>query len=273
MTRIAGVIGWPVAHSRSPALHGFWLREHGIDGAYLALPVRPGQVAAALRGMAALGMRGCNVTVPHKEAAAAAVDRLSETAKALGAVNLVTPAEDGSLHGDNTDGAGWLASLDQEAPGWRLVPGPAVVLGAGGAARAIVAALRGAGRPVRLLNRTGARAQALAGAGVEVLDWAARDAALDGAALLVNTTTQGMQGQPKLEIALHALPHAATVSDIVYVPMETELLAAARARGNPVVSGLGMLLHQAVPAFAAFYGPHPEVTPALREAVAATLRA
>jgi shikimate dehydrogenase len=268
---VAGVVGWPVAHSRSPVLHGFWLREHGIAGAYVPLAVRPGDLAAALRGLAALGMRGCNVTVPHKEAAAGLVDALDPAAAALGSVNLVTVWEDGSLHGASTDGAGFLASLDQDAPGWRDVPGPAVVLGAGGAARAIVAALRGAGRAVRLLNRTRARAEALAGAGAAVLDWAERDAALAGAALLVNTTTQGMADQPKLALDLAALPRRATVCDIVYVPLETPLLAAARARGNPVVPGLGMLLHQARPAFAAFYGVLPEVTPALRAAVEATL--
>lgn len=270
---VAGVVGWPVAHSRSPLLHGHWLRAYGVAGAYVPMPVRPERLPAALAGLAALGMRGCNVTVPHKEAAAALMHRLDPAATRLGAVNLVSVAEDGTLHGANTDGAGFLASIAELHPDWRAGCGPAVVLGAGGAARAVVAALLDAGAPeVRLLNRTRARADTLAETlGGTVLDWDFRAQALAGAALLVNTTTQGMAGQPPLDLELHELPASALVCDIVYVPLETPLLAAARGRGNPVVPGLGMLLHQARPAFHAWFGVWPEVTPALRAAIEATV--
>lgn len=274
--RLAGVIGWPVAHSRSPLLHGHWLREHGIDGAYVKLAVAPGRLEAALRGLPALGFAGCNVTLPHKREAARLVDRIDPAAARLGAVNLVTVAADGTLLGRNTDGAGFLAALADADPAWSAAAGPAVVLGAGGAARAIVAALLDAGAPaVRLLNRTRARAEDLAGAlggAIEVRDWERRAAALDGAALLVNTTTQGMAGQPPLDLDLAALSRAALVCDIVYTPLETPLLEAARARGNRVAPGLGMLLHQARPAFAAWFGVLPAITPELRAIVEASFQ-
>ena len=272
--RAAGVIGWPVAHSRSPLLHGFWLRQHGIAGAYLPFPVQPGRVETALRGLAALGFAGCNVTVPHKEAALAAVDRAGDLARRIGAANLVVVQPDGSLEGRNTDAYGFVENLRQMQPGWQAARGPAVVLGAGGSARAVVAALADEGAPdIRLLNRTRDRAeqlQALGGA-VRTLDWERRAAALEGAALLVNTTSLGLRGQPSLDLDLAALPADAVVADLVYVPLETPLLAAARARGNKVADGLGMLLHQAVPSFAAWFGVTPEVTAELRAAVAATL--
>ncbi len=270
---LAGILGWPVAHSRSPLLHGFWLREHRIEGAYVPLVVRPGELEAALRGLAALGFRGCNVTVPHKEEAARLVDRLDPLARRLGSANLVTVAADGTLEATSTDGTGFLGAMAESCPDWRADAGAAVVLGAGGAARTVVAALLDAGAPeVRVANRTRARAEKLvAELGGTPVDWDARAAALEGAALLVNTTTQGMVGQPPLELDLAALPRTAVVCDIVYVPRETKLLAAAAARGNRVVPGIGMLLHQARPAFAAFYGVLPEVTPELRAAVEATL--
>jgi shikimate dehydrogenase len=268
---LAGVIGWPVEHSRSPVLHGHWLRAHGIDGAFVKLAVRPGALEAALRGLAALGFRGASVTVPHKEAAARLVDRLTPEAARLGAVNLVTVAEDGSLDGDNTDGFGFLASLRDADPEWRVDSGPAVVLGAGGAARAVVAALEGA-LEIRLVNRTRERAETLASVlGGTVVDWERRAEALTGTALLVNTTTQGMADQPPLDIDLTALPRGALVCDIVYIPRETPLLAAARARGNRVVPGLGMLMHQGRPAFRAWFGTMPEVTPELRATMEATI--
>ena len=268
---LAGVIGWPAEHSRSPALHGHWLRAHGIDGAFVKLAVRPGRLEAALRGLPALGFRGASVTAPHKEEAARLVDRLDAQAARLGAVNLVTVADDGSLDGANTDGFGFLAALRDADPAWRAGAGPAVVLGAGGAARAIVAALADA-PALRLLNRTRGRADALAaGLGGTVIDWDRRAAALDGAALLVNATTQGMAGQPALDLDLSALPRAALVCDIVYVPRETTLLAAARARGNRVVPGLGMLMHQGRPAFQSWFGVLPDVTADLRAAMEATI--
>ena len=273
--RAAGVMGWPVAHSRSPLLHRYWLDRYGIDGAYLPLPVRPGQVEPALRGLAALGFAGCNVTVPHKQAALALVDAPDDLARRIGAVNLVVVRPDGTLAGRNTDAAGFLDNLRAQALGWHPATGPAVVLGAGGAARAVVASLADAGVPdIRLLNRTRATAEELAaslGGNLTVLDWERRAEALEGAALLVNTTVLGMHGQQPLDLDLAALPRAATVADLVYVPLETPLLAEARARGHAVVDGLGMLLHQAVPSFEAWFGVRPEVTAELRARVAATL--
>ena len=273
--RVAGLIGWPVSQSRSPLLHGHWLAEHGIAGAYVPMAVAPGRLEAALRGLAALGFAGANVTVPHKEEAARLVDRLDPVARRMGAVNLVVVEADGSLSGFNKDGFGFIESLREGYPGWRGAAGPAVVLGAGGAARSVVVSLLDEGAPVvRLLNRTRGRAEALRdefGGAIEVLDWADRSAALGGAALLVNTTTQGMVGQPALAISLDALPVSAVVCDIVYNPLVPPLLEAARARGNPVVGGLGMLLHQARPAFAAWFGVMPEVTPALRAKIEATI--
>ena len=269
--KLAGVIGWPVSHSRSPALHGFWLREHKIDGAYVPFAVRPENLAAALRGLAALGFRGANVTLPHKEPALSLVNQASETARRIGAVNTITIGDDGSLTGDNTDAFGFIENLREGAHGFDAKAGPAVVLGAGGAARAILVALADAGAPeIRLVNRTLGRAEALAralGGNIRVVDWNDRANALEGAALLVNSTTQGMTGHDALDLELARLPRTALVNDIVYVPVETPLLAAARARGNPVVDGVGMLLHQARPGFERWFGACPRVTPALREAV------
>lgn len=269
--RIAGVMGWPVSHSRSPSLHGHWLAEHGIDGAYVPFPVHPDRLGDAVRGLAALGLCGCNVTVPHKERVLPFLDTVDATARATGAVNTVVVAADGSLAGSNTDVFGFTENLRDAMPGWRPAGGTAVVIGAGGAARAIAwALLDGGADEVRVVNRTPDRAARLAadlGAPVRAVAWAEREAALDGATLLVNTTTQGMQGQPPLDLRLDALPRTALVNDIVYVPLETPLLAEARARGNPVVDGLGMLLHQARPGFAAWFGVEPTVTPALRRAV------
>jgi shikimate dehydrogenase len=273
---LAGVMGWPVGHSLSPRLHGFWLRRHRIDGAYLPLAVAPDRLEQALRALPALGFRGANLTIPHKEPALALVDRVTPAAKRIGAVNTVTVGP-GGLLGDNTDGYGFMANLAAGAPAWRAADGPAVLLGAGGAARAIAAALIDAGVPeVRLVNRTLARAETLAcqlaetarehGARLAVLPWQDGDA-LAGASLMVNTTSLGMTGQRPLQVDLAPLPVAALVTDIVYSPLETGLLAAARARGHAVVDGLGMLLHQARPGFRAWFGVDPEVTEDLRRAV------
>ena len=268
---VAGVMGWPVGHSRSPRLHGYWLESYGIDGTYVPLPVPAGKVEQALRALPVLGLRGCNLTVPHKEAAAKAVDRLDPAARRIGAVNTVVVHPDGSLEGRNTDAFGFIENLREGAPRWDATAGPAVVLGAGGAARAVVAALLDAGVPeVRLANRTRARAEELAadfGGPVTVMPWEWRGRALADAGLLVNTTTQGMAGQPPLEIDLGPLPPSATVTDIVYTPLVTPLLAAAKRRGNPLVDGIGMLLHQARPAFHAWFGLMPQVTPELRRFV------
>jgi shikimate dehydrogenase len=268
--RLAGVLGWPVSHSRSPRLHGTWLARHGIDGAYLPLPVHPDRFATAVRALVDLGFRGANVTIPHKEAAFAVCDTVDATARRAGAVNTLV-FEDGRIIGSNTDGFGFVESVKAGAPSWSPSQGPAVLLGAGGAARAIAAALLDAGCPgVTLVNRSVARAEALArdlGGPIRV----AEAPPLATAALLVNTTSLGMQGQPPLSIDLAPLPAAAVVADIVYVPLETPLLAAARARGLVAVDGLGMLLHQARPGFEAWFGVAPKVDAALRGAVAADI--
>ena len=273
--RVAGVMGWPVAHSRSPLLHNFWLDRYGIDGAYVPFAVRPGEVARALRALPNLGVAGVNVTVPHKEAAFAAVDARDAAARRIGAVNTVFVDDGGALRGSNTDAFGFLEALRTRSPGWTAAAGPAVVLGAGGAARAVLAALAEAGAPeVRLVNRTRARAESLAGAfgaPVAVVGWRERESALAGAALLVNTTTLGMAGAPPLDLRLDDLPESALVNDIVYTPLETALLAAARARGCVAVDGLEMLLHQARPGFAGWFGREPEVDDALRQRLRADL--
>jgi len=271
---LAGVMGWPVAHSRSPVIHNHWIRQYGLQGAYGLFPVKPGQLEAALRGLSALGIAGCNVTIPHKVDAMALMDHVDPLARRMGAINTIVVGEDGSLHGYNNDGFGYIQSLKDAKPDWCAGDAPITVLGAGGAARAVVLSLidQGATR-IRLLNRTRDKAQALAsefGQAVTVLDWDERHDALDGAALLVNTTNQGMHGQPPLELKLDALPTSALVSDVIYIPLETPLLAAARERGNATVNGLGMLLNQARPAFKAWFGVLPEITPELRQAIMAT---
>jgi shikimate dehydrogenase len=278
-SKIAGVFGYPVDHSRSPRLHGFWLAQHRIDGAYVPFATHPRDLPRAIRALPSLGFRGGNVTLPHKEPALGLVDEVSRTAQRIGAVNTLVVREDGSLYGDNTDGFGFLAHLQATQPHWQPKAGTAVLLGAGGAARAIVVALLECGVPsIVLANRTQRRAEELAEAlgtalgdevkgRLQVIPWHHREQALDGAGLLVNSTQLGQAGQPALEMDLSALPKTATVYDIVYVPLETPLLAAARARGNAAVDGLGMLLHQARPGFAAWFGVEPAVTPELRDFV------
>ncbi len=272
---LAGVMGWPVAHSRSPKLHNYWIAQHGLQGAYVPLPVAPGQLAAAVAGLAVLGFRGCNVTLPHKVEAMGLVHEVDATARRMGALNTIVVQADGSLKGFNNDGFGYIQSLRDADPQWRADAGPITVLGAGGAARAVVTSLAEAGATeIRLLNRTIGKAMALAdacGAVVKVSPWEDRADALQDIALLVNTTSQGMQGNPPLDLDLGRMPGRTLVSDVIYVPMETPLLAAARARGNRTVNGLGMLLNQARPAFHAWFGVMPEITPELRRMMAATL--
>ena len=269
--RLSGVIGWPVGHSRSPALHGHWLARHGIAGAYVALPVHPDHLEQALRALPVLGFAGCNVTVPHKEAAFRLVDHLDRSAARLGAVNTILVRPDGTLEGRNTDGEGFLKHLQASAPGWVPTDRPVLVLGAGGAARAIAGALADIGVPeIRLANRTDARAESLArefGPPLKAWPWADRDDGLAGCGLVVNTTQLGMKDYPALDIALDRLPGDGVVCDIVYSPLETALLADARRRGLVAVDGLGMLLHQARAGFAAWFGVEPEVDEALRQAV------
>ena len=272
---LAGIMGWPVAHSRSPMLHGYWVKELGLSGAYVHLPVRPERLADALKGLSALGFAGCNLTIPHKEPAMRLVDRVDPLATRVGAINTIAVGDDGTLSGFNTDVFGFIECLKEAKPDWRADAGPAAIIGAGGGARAVVAALaeRGA-KEMRLVNRTFARAEKLAadfGTPVRVIPWEQRHDALDGASLLVNTTSQGMVGQPPLDLALDRLPKSALVSDIVYIPLETPLLTGARRRGNPVVNGLGMLIHQARPAFEAWFGVLPDATPELRCLVEGTI--
>ena len=270
--RLAGVFGWPVAHSRSPRLHGYWLDHYRIDGAYVPLAVPPEYLAEALRALPLLGFAGANVTLPHKERALGLVDEADAPARRIGAVNTVTVDDGGRLHGRNTDGFGFIENVRAGAPAW-APEGTAVVLGAGGTARAVAVALSDAGvREIRLVNRTEERAKAVAdavGNAVRVVPWAERARALAHAGLLVNTTTLGMTGQPPLDLDLAALPATAVVTDAVYDPVETPLLAAAKARGLTTVDGLGMLLHQARPGFEAWFGIAPEVTPELRAFVLA----
>jgi shikimate dehydrogenase len=275
--RLAGIMGWPVAHSRSPALHGFWLAEHGIDGAYVPLAVPPDRLEQALRALPALGFRGCNLTIPHKQAALAVMDRVDLAARRIGAMNTVIVAEDGSLEGSNTDVYGFRENLREQAEDWDPTAGAAVVLGAGGSARSVVAALTEAGiAEIRLVNRTVERAERLArelaqsGTRITVHPLEARAEVLRDSGILVNSTSLGMDKEPPLELDLDALPVSAVVVDIVYVPLETPLLAAARRRGHRVVDGLGMLLHQGRPGFAAWFGATPQVTPELRAAMLAT---
>jgi shikimate dehydrogenase len=277
-TRLAGIMGWPVSHSRSPALHNFWLDEHGIDGAYVPLPVPPGQLEIALRALPALGFRGCNLTIPHKQAAMTIVDRIDPLAGRIGAVNTIIVAADGSLEACNTDAYGFRENLLEGAPDWDPEAGPAVVLGAGGAARAVVASLIEAGvAEIRLVNRTPARAERIAaelaapGSRISVRPWDAREAALVDAGLLVNTTSLGMTGEPELEIDLAGLPLRAVVVDIVYVPLDTGLLVEARRHGHRTIDGLGMLLHQGRPGFEAWFGAPVRATRELRAAVLTTL--
>ena len=267
-------MGWPVAHSRSPDIHNYWIRQHGLNAAYGHFAVDPERVGDAIRGLRALGLVGCNITIPHKIEAMQHVDEVHPLAQRVGAINCVVVEESGRLVGFNHDGYGFIQSLLSAQPTWQAHAGPSVVIGAGGASRAILVSLIDAGAPeIRLFNRTRATAEQLAdelGPTVRVLDWQDKEAALDGATLLVQTTNQGMQGEPPLDLDLAALPKQAVVADIIYTPLQTPLLAQAHARGNDTVNGLGMLLHQARPAFASWFGVDPRVTPELERAVLAT---
>jgi shikimate dehydrogenase len=271
---IAGLLGWPVAHSRSPVIHNHWLARYGIAGRYVLFPVPPEKLSDALKGLSALRMRGCNVTTPHKQAVMPLIDHVDPMAAKIGAVNTIVVEQDGALRGFNNDGNGFVQSIRDAKPDWRADTGPITVLGAGGAARAVVASLAAQGaREIRVVNRTYQRAQelqALFGPPVAALRWEQRDAALEGIALLANATNQGMAGKPALEIRLDRLPTHAIVGDLIYTPPETPLLAAARARGNLTVNGLGLLLNQARPAFHAWFGVMPDITSELVRAIEAT---
>lgn len=270
----ACVIGHPIAHSRSPLIHGYWLKQLGLNGHYGREDVKPEAFSAFIHALREKGYVGCNVTLPHKEAAFRLLDRPTARAQNLQVANTLW-FEGDVLCGDNTDIEGFLANLDDRATGWSQHLKKAVVLGAGGASAGIIAALKERGaEDIRLVNRTRARAEGLAerfGPTVHAADWTDLSQALDGADILVNTTSLGMKGQSDLEIDLAPLPLSALVTDIVYVPLETGLLRQAGKRGNPVADGLGMLLHQAVPGFEHWFGTRPSVTPALRALIEADI--
>ncbi len=271
---VAGVIGWPIGHSLSPRLHGHWLKRYGVAGTYIPMAVAPEQVGNAINGVVALGLAGCNVTVPHKEAVMPFLDEVEPAARRIGAVNTIVVKPDGRTVGSNTDGFGFLENIRAGVDGWRPDAGPAVVIGAGGAARSILVALTDGGCPeIRLVNRSPERAERVAaemGSPVRAVPWERRTEALDGASLLVNTSAAGMAGNPPLDLILGSLPKSAIVTDIVYAPLRTKLLVDAAENGNRTVDGLGMLLHQARPGFEAWFGVSPTVDQALRAAVLAT---
>ena len=271
---IAGLLGWPVAHSRSPVIHNHWLAQYGIAGRYVLFAVPPEKLEAAVRGLSVLGLRGCNVTTPHKQAIFPLLDRVDDLARRIGAVNTVVVEKDGTLSGFNNDGNGFIQSLRDADPNWRPDSGPILVLGAGGASRAVVASLAAQGaKEIRVTNRTEDKAREIAdavGPVVKVVPWEKREQALDGIAMLANATSLGSAGKAALEIALDRLPNGAIVGDLIYVPPETPLLADARMRGHITVNGLGLLLNQARPAFNAWFGVMPDITAELRAAIAAT---
>ena len=268
---LAGVIGSPIAHSRSPALHGYWLKRYGIKGHYIPLDIAQADLRDALRMMPKMGFVGCNVTIPHKETVLQIADVITDRAALIGAANTLIFRKDGKIHADNTDGAGFMANLRQNAPNWNPAAGPAAVFGAGGACRAVLAALIEVGVPeIRLANRTRARAEALRsdfGAKIHVYDWVQAPAMLEGAATVVNTTALGMTGKADMNIPLDTLERSALVTDLVYTPLKTQFLIEAEDRGCQVVDGLGMLLHQAAPGFERWFGTRPEVDEATRAAV------
>jgi shikimate dehydrogenase len=272
---LAGVMGWPISQSRSPMLHNYWFDKHKLAGSYVPLAIPPERLPAALRALPALNFAGCNLTIPLKQDAMRIVDEVDITAKKIGAISCVIVKADGSLSGVNNDWYGFTHNILEFVPDWRADAGPVAVMGAGGGARAVVYGLleRGA-REIRLCNRTHARAKALAtelGGPITVLPWEARHDAIDGAAMLVNATSQGMVGQAALDLRLDKLSRTALVADIIYIPRETPLIAAARQRGNRTVTGLGMLLHQGIPAWQAWFGITPAVTAELRARIEATL--
>ena len=268
---LAGVLGHPIAHSRSPALHGYWLRRYGLKGHYIPIDVAPLDLAEVVRTLPRMGFVGVNVTIPHKEAILQVADIVTDRAALIGAANTLIFRSDGRIHADNTDGTGFLANLRQNAPHWNAHTGPAAVLGAGGAARAVVAALLEAGAPeVRIANRTRPRAEALRsdfGAKVMVFDWVQASNMVEDCATVINTTSLGMTGKPDYQMPLDGISAKAVVNDLVYTPLMTQFLIEAADKGCTVVDGLGMLLHQAAPGFERWFGQKPDVDEATRHAV------
>lgn len=270
---LAGVIGSPVAHSKSPVLHGHWLKRYGIDGYYIPMDVAQDDLAEVIRTLPLMGFVGVNVTIPHKETVLDLADIVTDRAALIGAANTLIFRKDGKIHADNTDGYGFIENLRHGAPGWDPLAGPAAVIGAGGACRAVVASLLEVGvKEIRLSNRTRNRADILKrefGARVKVFDWVKAGNMMEGAATVVNTTSLGMVGKPEFRVPLDALSPNAVVTDLVYAPLDTAFLVKAREKGCVTVDGLGMLLHQAVPGFERWFGERPEVDDDLRNAVLA----
>lgn len=268
---LAGVIGWPIAHSRSPRLHGHWLKRYELSGEYIAIPVRPENLAEVLHTLPKMGFVGANLTIPHKEAVLQFADIVTDRAALIGAANTLIFHDDGKIHADNTDGYGFITNLRQNAPDWDADQGAAAVIGAGGAARAVVASLLESGVPeLRITNRTKLRAEKIKaefGAKVVVYDWAQIGNMLDGARTVVNATSMGMAGKSPLRMPFDALGPNSLVTDLVYTPLMTDFLMEAQVRGCQIVDGLGMLLHQAAPGFERWFGRRPEVDEALRQAV------
>ncbi len=268
---LAGVIGHPIAHSKSPALHGFWLKRLGIKGHYIPLDIAPGDLREALHMLPRLGFVGVNVTIPYKEEVLKLADVVTDRAALIGAANTLIFRKNGKIYADNSDGSGFIANLRQHVPTWNPAAGPAAVLGAGGASRAVIAALIEVGVPeIRVGNRTRLRADALRsdfGAKVQVHEWVQAGNMIEGCAMLVNTTSLGMVGKPDLRVPLDALRRGMLVTDLVYAPLKTQLLIEAEAAGCTVVDGLGMLLHQAAPGFERWFGQRPEVDDATRNAL------
>ena len=266
---LAGVIGHPITHSKSPKLHGHWLKEHGLEGHYVPIDVAPENLESVLRMMPKMGYVGANVTIPHKERALEIADQVTDRATLIGAANTLIFLEDGKILADNTDGYGFIQNLRNGAPDWDPTAGAAVVLGAGGAARAVLASLLDVGVPEILLsNRTRARAEQLRddfGARIKVIEWVQAGNVMEDGATVVNTTSLGMTGKPELRVPLDGLNADAVVTDLVYTPLMTNFLETAHAKGCTTVDGLGMLLHQAVPGFERWFGPRPEVTDDVRQ--------
>ncbi len=272
---LAGVMGQPVMHSRSPMLHNYWFAQQGMAGTYVPLAIKPEGLAAALRALQPLGFSGCNLTIPHKQEAMRMVDEVDAAARKIGAISCVTVRADGTLLGSNNDAFGFIRNVREAQPAWRADAGPIVVVGAGGGSRAVCYGLMLEGaKEIRLVNRNFERAQGIAqdfGSPIQAYPWEQRHNLLAGAAMVVNTTSQGMVGQTPLDIELDKLPTTALAADIVYIPLETPFLAAARLRGNPTVNGLGMLLHQGPLAWKAWFGIEPAVTKELRTLVEKSL--
>ncbi|KZY05445.1 MULTISPECIES: shikimate dehydrogenase [unclassified Sulfitobacter] len=267
---LAGVIGSPIAHSKSPQLHGHWLRTHGLNGYYIPMDVARDDLENVLRTLPRMGFVGVNITIPHKEHALEIADLVTDRATLIGAANTLIFRKDGKIHADNTDGYGFIENLKQGAPDWKPGSGPAALFGAGGAARAVVASLLDAGVPeIWISNRTKVRAENLRrdfGSRLQVVDWVQAGNMLDDAALVVNTSSLGMVGKSELRVPLDGLRPGTVVTDLVYSPLKTRLLQEAEAAGCVTVDGLGMLLHQAVPAFERWFGTRPQVDRAARAA-------